>query len=458
MILRSSASTRVIFAAAGLVSLALVTWLLAPLFVLNLGALFLRDLALDPPSERITAAAPAETRVPWVVRAMPLVRTNARASVDGIWLVARTARMLEYRGLSSRGIGCAWNPPACADSVAGIRLSAAGHAALARAYADGRLSAGTLMDAEIIAWSCAIHAAQSGDSSTAARCRTRLAGEFRDVAVVLSEAGVVVGEFVDELSDASGARLGAALASHHIDCGGGLSFLRRWIRRDGFQPGQLAASSSLASACPDLAEAQFYVARAADVSGRPEETGAAYARSEPARHPEAAFWHADFLARHGQPIVPGPVAGSMPADGQQFDAAALLARFEDGTPMLADTLITDVDVAHTKARRGSAFGTVLAHGPYLRLPAGRYRVSFFVKAAGATPSARIARLDVREDSDSWRPYLAQRVLLGRDFTGSGYERFDQEFTSTGEGTFSTAVVTLTSAQVFFARVELTRIR
>lgn len=456
MTIRSRTGTHRGWAVAAAVLLILVACRLAPVFVLNLGALYLRDLVLDSPSEHVMGPVSAEARVPWVVREMPLVASSSSLSTRAIWLVARTARLLEYRGASSRTIGCAWNPRACTDTVNGVRLSAAGHAALARAYADGRLSAGTPMEAEIMAWSCLTDAAGSGDTSTAQRCQSRLAAEYPVVAAALSETAVVFGEYVDELNESSGARLGAALASRNLDCRGGLGFLRRWIRRDGFQPAQFAASASLAGACPGMAEAQFYLARAADVGGRAEDAGSAYARSEAAQHPEAAFWQADFLARHAAQAADLPMSTETQRTeaSRLFDAAVLPARLEDGTSMTADTLVVDEAVARTKARRASSFGAVLAHGPYVRLPYGRYRVSFFVRAGGARPSARTVRLDVREDSDSWRPYVWSRIVLGRDVDGPIYRRFDHEFTSTGEGTFSIAVVALTRDPVFFERVEV----
>jgi hypothetical protein len=365
--------------------------------------------------------------------------------------------MLEYRGFSSRAVGCSWIPSACFEGAAGIRLSAVGQALVVGAYVNGRLDVETPMEAELMAWSCLSDSARSGDSWTTARCRARLAGAHPEAAVILSPDGVVFGEYVDELNDASGARLGSALVARALDCQSGLSFLRRWIHRDGFQSSQLPAATSLAEGCTGLAEAQFYFARAADVNGREGEARAAYARSEAERHPEAAYWQDDFLARQGERTATGVTAIPNPRDRSPrlFSAEQLLARFEDGTPMAADTLVDVDEAGRTKARRASKLGAVLAYGPYIGLPYGRYRVTFFVRTASASPSARIVRLDVREDSASWRSYSWSRIIHGSEINGPAYQRFDHEFTSTGEGSFSIAVVTLTNDPVFFDRVELT---
>src|SRR5439155_20854804 len=92
---------------------------------------------------------------------------------------------------------------------------------------------------------------------------------------------VVVGRYVEELTEAAGARFPAALASGTLDCRSGLDFLRRWIERGGFSAAQLGSSRSLAAACPDLPEARFYLARAADIAGDVVEASSAYARRQP---------------------------------------------------------------------------------------------------------------------------------------------------------------------------------
>jgi hypothetical protein len=147
-------------------------------------------------------------------------------------------------------------------------------------------------------------------------------------------------------------------------------------------------------------------------------------------------------------------------DGEEplvFEASGLKARYEDGMEMPSDTIVADADALHGRARRADRFGTVLAYGPYVRLPYGRYRVSLFVKARGDSLTGRIARLDVREDTDSWRPHDWSLTVRERELGRPGFQRFDHEFTSTGEGTFSIAVVTLMAGPVWFDRVELARV-
>lgn len=468
-------------------------WRLLPALTLNLGALYLRDLAIDLPDQPIvvpTPPAPASA-VPWVVRALPAAGEGTASESEGTWLVARAVRLLEYRGLSSAGIGCAWNPRACTDVAGAVRLSDAGHAALAEGFASGRVRARSRLEAELLAWSCLKASSRSGDATLVERCQPRVGKGQTDAAAALSPTGIAFGEYVDELNEATGARFSAALASKTMDCRAGLGFLRRWIARDEFRGTQLTASRSLSEACPDLAEVQFYRARAADLAGVPAEASGAYALSAPDQHPEPAFWQVDFLARQGScddarsrraaflrtwPQAADPFraspgstrlcasAASRPDEStphgaarRVFGAETFPARFEDGAPMSADSIEADASASGGRARRAATFGAVLAYGPYLRLPYGRYRVSFFVKARGESLTGRVARLDVREDSDVWRPSVWRRTLRGRDVDVSTYRRFEHEFTSTGDGLFSIAVVSLATSAVYFDRLELERV-
>ena len=438
-------------------ALVVVTWGAVPAFVLNLAALYVRDLSIGLPEDPGAASLLRGARVPWGVSLLPIVRLSSRAEPAAVWTVARAARLLEYRGLESATLGCAWAPESCVTAGGRLRLSDAGHERLASAYVRGEVKARSPLEGELIAWSCLKASAQPGRGSLIEACRARLVREVPAVAAVLSPTGVVmVGHYVDELTEASSVRLRAGLESHAIDCTAGLDFLRGWVRRDGFLQAQLFAARSLSDVCSGNSEAQFYRARAADLADLDLEASDGYQRSGAERHPEAAFWQVDFLTRHR--AIPSEPDDSPRADPVRvYRAEALLARYEDGAAMGPDTVVADPDAPDGRSRRAARFGAVLAYGPYVNLPYGRYKVTFLVKARGGSLTGRIAQLVVREDSDAWRPYMWHRILRDADADGSAYQRFEHEFTSSGEGTVSVAVVTLTDGPVFLDRVEVERV-
>lgn len=434
-----------------------MTWRAVPAFVLNLAALYVRDLSIALPEEPGAASPLRGARVPWGVRLLPVVRLSSRAEPAAAWTVARAARLREYRGLESATLGCAWAPELCTTAGGRLRLSDAGHERLATAYVRGGVTARSPLEGELIAWSCLTASAQAGRGSLLEACRARLVREVPAVAAVLSPAGVImVGHYVDELTEASGGRLRAGFESRAIDCTAGLDFFRGWVRREGFLQGQLSAARSLADACSGNSEAQFYRARAADLADLDLEARDAYSRSGAERHPEAAFWQIDFLMRH-RAIPSEPDASRRPDSVRVYRAETLLARYEDGAAMGPDTVVADATAPDGRSRRATRFGAVLAYGPYVNLPYGRYRVTFLVKAPGGSLTGRIAQLVVREDSGAWRPYAWHRTLREDDVEGSAYKRFEHEFTSSGEGTVSVAVVTLTNSEVFLNRVEVERV-
>lgn len=441
------------------VALALVvaTWWAVPAFVLNLAALYVRDLSIALPEEPGAASPLRGARVPWGVRLLPVVRLSSRVEPAAVWTVARVARLREYRGFESATLGCAWAPELCTTAGDRLRLSDAGHVRLATSYVRGGVEARSPVEAELIAWSCLKASAQPGRGSLLDACRARLVREAPAVAAVLSPSGVtVVGHYVDELTEASGGRLRAALESRAIDCAAGLDFLRGWVRRDGFLQAQLSAARGLADECPGNSEAQFYRARAADLAGLDVEARDAYSRSGVERHPEAAFWQIDFLLRH-RAISSAPAASPRANPTRVYRAEDLLARYEDGAAMGPDTIVADPDAPEGRSRRAARFGAVLAYGPYVNLPYARYKVTFLLKARGGSLTGRIAQLVVREDGGAWRPYVWHRLLRDDDVGGSAYKRFEHEFTSSGEGTVSVAVVSLTDGPVFLDRVEVERV-
>ena len=486
---RRAPARALVYAGAAL-ALAPVGWWLVPVFVLNLAALSVRDLSIDLPEEAAVGPARPVSRVPWRLRFLTAVHPESRAQTEATWIAARAARLLEYRGVGSAALGCAWDVESCVTTGGRWRLSEGGHARLAAAYVRGDIDARSQFEGELIAWSCLKASSQPAHGGLAEACRARLLRQVPALGAELSPPGVVVAHYVEEWTQASGALVHAALASGALDCRGALSFLRLWIERDGFRAAELEASRSLAAGCADLPEGQFYLARAADVAGDAAEALNAYARSQPEQHAEAAFWQIDFLARQGRceeaggrleefvrrwpeasvpsrSSIAGRAACSLSAASRfyapsssggraprVFEAESFRTRLEDGAAMAPDTLVADSQALHGRARVAERFGAVLAYGPYERLPYGRYRVSFFVKARGESLTGRIARLDVREDSDSWRPHLWSRTVRDRDLARSGYQRFDHEFTATHDGTFSIAVVTLMNDPVYFDRVEL----
>ena len=177
----------------------------APALVLNLGHVYLRDLAMERPS----------ASVPWLVRELPLVRNSG----SGRWLTARIERLLEARGAAVM-----------------ISLAPDAPAGIGRAYADGALRPYTPMEAELLAWSCL-------SASLTEPCRARLAKEYPETAAALSETGILPAHYVDELNTVSGARLGAALAAGAIDCQRARAFARHWVSRDWFRPAGQAQRS-----------------------------------------------------------------------------------------------------------------------------------------------------------------------------------------------------------------------
>lgn len=458
----------------------------APSQSVNLAHLYLLE-SLSADAELTQPGSEAgPVAVPSIFGTMPFAGLHANARLKGIWAGMRYARLLERRGLSSDQVGCAWDPSTCVVAENLTRPSPSAEQALVRGFVDGRIAIRSRLDAELLALAC-LRVAAMPDASTLARgCRDRLAFQWPDLVPALDGTALVVGEYADELTVTSARRLADALSGDEAACGAGRAFLRSWITARGFSTDQIDAAAALVSRCQAGDELALYYARAADLAGRPADARVAYEQAGPDRHGEVAFWHAEFLIRtdtcgaaaaavdrfsrefrspvsaaHLQATLAARCGMAAPsrsaACGDQswiWRAAELPARAEDGVALSPETIVPDAGAPSGQTRRATRFGTVLAFGPYVRLPYGQYRATFVLRAAGASLTGRVARLDVREDTNGWRPLLRSRIVRGRQIDPRGYSRFEDTFTVTGEGIVSFAVVTLTGEPVWFDRIEL----
>jgi len=428
--------------------------LAAPVIQLNVARLPLLALATQAPLPGEAGTRGPAASVPAVMRSMPLAAYADQTRVEALWISARYARLLEFVGQASNTVGCAWDAQLCRMADGVTRLTARGHVVLAEAVARGAIGAHSRLDAEVALLSC-IEATPGPDGARVRRaCGQRLAVDWPEIAPALLARVPVIGSYAPELSELSARPLAQGTASPDFGCSEGLAFLRSWVHAQGVTTGQLESSRALAGRCPSSNEIRFYHARSADLAGLVDEARLEYEASGPSRHPEAAFWLADFRSRTNRPT---PVA-TAPCDTATtiLEESSLPARYEDGSAMGADTIVNDPDAADGHARASTRFGTVLAYGPYLSLPHGQYTVSFLVRSSGASAAGRVVRLDVRQDNTDWRIEQVSRILQEQDLKLARYQRIAVPFTSIGQGTVSFAVVTLTASTTWFDRLELRR--
>jgi hypothetical protein len=129
---------------------------------------------------------------------------------------------------------------------------------------------------------------------------------------------------------------------------------------------------------------------------------------------EVYFSLAHFLVYHDAPprLAPPPA----PAAPRRFEAEAPPMAASPGARRVADP-----SASGGAARRGGPdFAGCLSFGPYLTLPAGRYRVDFAVKVDDTAAPGRVATLEVTSGAGP-RP-LARRDLGAADFPAPG--RYD----------------------------------
>lgn len=458
---------------------------------LNLTVLYLRDLSLSPPyllsSDRLAAHRKGFLLANRLLARLPSTR---QTEVQMLWLSARVARQLESRGESSGEVGCAWNPAVCRQSDDNTRLYDHGHGQIAEAYAAGQIQVHIPLERELVAYSCLRALEQTTSIDAGRACLERIATAWSEMAPLAKRTGVYVARYVSELTLMSSAYLGRLMDKKVLTCRDALGFLRGWIGVDGFNVAQVEGARIAAQHCPDVPELQFYHARAADLAGFWAQARDAYEKAAPAFHPEVAFWQIDFLARSGD--CAGAIASSQAylqtwpeaGNGLQlstglrtccteqagcpsvitsrscanrllvFEAQDLYSRFAESDIRLHDNIVEDMSASGGLARRSQRFATFVAFGPYTQLPYGRYRVTFYIKAEGPVPRGKLAKIDVRVDYADWRLYFWSGEVVTSQVTGASYKAFTHEFTHTGEGYASVAVLSLTDDPVWVDRVDV----
>ncbi len=392
-----------------------------------------------------------------------------------LFALAVTDRQLQRAAQPLPPRACDSSPALCRVEAGRLALTGAGHAALARAAEGGQVRGHTRAEWEVLAYSC-LQA-----TSAAPGCRQRIAQGAPDLAPLLMGDGLYVAASVPELTQASGADLPSLLDDGHVACDDALRFLRGWVNASGFLAAQAPAAEAAAQHCAGQPELELYRARALDLAGLA--AGTAYDAAGFEQHPEAAFWRLDYLARRGQcagavaaaqaltarwPAAAGGLylsaawqqcAHAPPAActgaTQVWPAEDLLAQASDGSDLGRQNIVADAAAADGQARHSSAFGTVLAYGPYVDLPYGRYRATFVLRAQPLAGYSPVARLVVRSDYADWRTYLWSTEAVSAAASGEAYRRLSYEFTHPGEGAVSVAVVALTSQPVWVDQVEIT---
>ena len=458
----------------------------------NLAALYWRDVSLPAP------ARPAVTQLAAHRHAFRatgrFVPPSGRTAVDMLWFSTRLARQLEGRWEESAEVGCAWDPGACEQVGRNTRLSPRGHAQIATAFVQGQLEGHTPLDRELIVYSCLKVLESPGVTQAGEICLERLGARWPEMSPLATRSGLYVARHVPELTALNSVTLGQLLDQEKLTCEEALGFLRDWVRGDGFIPAQLESAGMAAAGCPDSAETQLYYARAADLASQRDQARTAYATVGPAVHPEAAFWQIDFLARSGD--CAGAVANSQAylqtwPDGEQglrlssalraccadhggcpesvtaeicasqpmvFEAEDLLSRFAESEVIVEDNFYPDADASEGLARRSQRVHTFVAYGPYISLPYGRYRVTFYLKAEGSGAWAiypdLVARLDVRVDYTDWRTHFWSSRVFKSQAVSDDYQMLAHEFTHSGEGYVSIAVLALTDQALWVDRVEV----
>ncbi|HZY89780.1 MAG TPA: hypothetical protein VFE78_33470, partial [Gemmataceae bacterium] len=132
--------------------------------------------------------------------------------------------------------------------------------------------------------------------------------------------------------------------------------------------------------------------------------------ARPGHGTAAEFRLAHLLVYQGEVprLCPWPAPGSAV---RRFEAEALPTGAAEGSRA------ADPEASGGAVRRcGAAFAGCLTYGPYLRLPAGRYRVDFAVKVDHTAAPGRVATLEVSAGAGA--AVLARRDLGGADFTAS----------------------------------------
>ena len=97
------------------------------------------------------------------------------------------------------------------------------------------------------------------------------------------------------------------------------------------------------------------------------------------------------------------------------------------SPLARDSRVADDGASGGHARRSVSVepSDLMLFGPYLNLPAGRYRVEFMAKLEAPPPGDLVGGVDVV--SDGSRNVLAQRWLTRAELGESGYSRVPVEF-------------------------------
>jgi len=97
------------------------------------------------------------------------------------------------------------------------------------------------------------------------------------------------------------------------------------------------------------------------------------------------------------------------------------------SPLGRDSRVADPDASGGYVRRSvsSSPSELMVFGPYLNLPAGRYRLEWVVKLESPPPGESIGTIEVTLDGG--RTILGHRYLSIRDFGGAGYVRVPLEF-------------------------------
>jgi len=478
---------------------------LFPMLASNLAMIYLQDLSMPLP---LTQGVGTTTRMvhkssyELALQSLAWLPRSSGSDTQMLWTATRIARQLEVNGDSSRGVICGWNPDLCQPVGDNLRLSADGHLRIAMAYTAGRVIGNTVLEKELVALSCLTMVMRPAWIRVGEACLSRAAKDWPKMilapnilagrySIVTDSVDLYVARDVSELNKANSVYLENLLTEEPLSCQGAIDFLRRWIALGGFSEDQTEGIRMTLDHCPGTVELWYIYAKASELAGFSVQARNYYEKAGESlnAHQEAYFGWVDFLARSGEctravakaqeyvrlwPDVGNGLYLSLaltecrdklavlrdsypsiqsvkPCVGYQIEYQAKdLSAHNQGVPV--DNIVSDPAASDSLARRSEQSGMAVAYGPYINLPYGKYRISFFIKAEGVALTQKVALIDVRADAVDWRSMFWRREIMGAEVTGSSYDRFSYGFVHTGEGAVSVAVISLSDNPVSVDRV------